>query len=127
MNYLRPGQETTVQVRFQTSETPGRQRHYLTLMADDPNAESKVFQITGLVQPRLYVEPIFHLVPPDVSRKGARFQSKLKNAVSDPITVKAVSATGPGIRVRTGFRPDHRVGLRTRHGNGVRTASRTNP
>jgi hypothetical protein len=96
--YLPPGGATRVKVTFSTAQNPGGQDQTITVLAEDPRAESQYIQLTGSVRSRFYVEPVLHRLPFEAGDgRPAEVRSHVNNLGDGPLVIVAIAVNGEGI------------------------------
>ncbi|MCL4236502.1 MAG: DUF1573 domain-containing protein [Deltaproteobacteria bacterium] len=96
--YLQPGEETRLELTFDTASNPGSARQYITVMTDDPRTSPALIRLEGTVMPELVVSPELHRLDyAEVNDKTYTLTSEIRNARDEPKTITAVKSTGEGI------------------------------
>ncbi|MCC6159544.1 MAG: DUF1573 domain-containing protein [Deltaproteobacteria bacterium] len=96
--YLQPGEETRLELTFDTASNPGSARQYITVMTDDPRTPPALIRLEGTVMPELVISPELHrLEYAERNDKTYTVSSEIRNARAEPKRITAVKSTGDGI------------------------------
>ncbi len=96
--YLQPGEETRLNLTFDTASNPGSARQYITVMTDDPRTSPALIRLEGTVMPELVVSPELHrLEYAENNNKTYTLTSEIRNARDEPKRITEVKSTGDGI------------------------------
>jgi len=103
-----PGEESQIEVKFNTKGKRNRQTKRITVRTDDPNNERFVFTLTGNI-----FEPI-SIAPPSLSIRSKLGESvtksiKITNNLDHPLTLGQIEYPDEDSRERVEFRLDKNI------------------
>ncbi len=96
--YLQPGEETRLNLTFDTATNPGSARQYITVMTDDPRTPPALIRLEGTVMPEMVVSPELHRLDyAKPNRKTHTLTSEIRNSRAEAKRITAIKFTGEGI------------------------------